>query len=82
VKREYFDSADLRDAMKKKLYSEEGRSIYNQRACLVEHVFGEIKTHKRFTRFWHRGLPKVRVIWNIVCIAYNFRKMTSLEVFT
>jgi transposase len=80
VKREYFESAPLRRKMNKKLYSKAGRSIYNQRSCLVEHVFGEIKVHKRFTRFYHRGLAKVNTIWNIICIAHNFRKLAALNI--
>ncbi|WP_176235431.1 transposase [Candidatus Hakubella thermalkaliphila] len=32
----------------------------------------------KFRRFAHRGLQKVKLIWNIICIAYNFRKFTRL----
>ncbi len=80
VKREYFDSAPLRKKMNEKLYSKEGRLIYNQRACIVEHIFGEIKVQKRFTRFYHRGLDKVNTVWNIVCISHNFRKLATLGI--
>jgi transposase len=80
VKREYFEATPLRKNMNEKLYSKKGRSIYNQRSCLVEHVFGEIKVHKRFSRFYHRGLSKVNTIWNIICIAHNFRKLAVLGI--
>lgn len=79
VKREYFDSQLARERMKNKLLSPEGRSIYNKRSCIIEHIFGEIKEYKHFRRFYHRGLEKVNTIWAIVCIAHNFRKMARLE---
>ncbi len=48
------------------------------RACLIEHVFGEVKEIFRFRRFVHRSLEKVRVIWQLVCIGYDLRKMARL----
>jgi len=48
------------------------------RSCLIEHVFGEIKDIFRFRRFRYRGLEKVRLIWQLVCIGYNLRKMARL----
>lgn len=79
VKREYFDSQLARNKMKDKLLSPEGKEIYNRRACIIEHIFGEIKEYKHFRRFYHRGLEKVNTIWAIVCIAYNFRKLARLK---
>ena len=65
--------------MKKKLTSSEGRTVYNRRSCIIEHIFGEIKEYKHFRRFYHRGLEKVNTVWAIVCIAHNFRKLARLE---
>jgi len=48
------------------------------RSCLIEHVFGEIKGIFQFRRFLHRGIEKVEVIWELVCIGYNFRKLARL----
>ena len=48
------------------------------RPCLIEHVFGEIKGILKFRRFLHRSLEKVRLIWQLVCIGYNFRKLARL----
>ena len=49
-----------RDRMKEKLSSNEGRSIYGKRKCLVEPIFGQIKTRGGFSQFLLRGLRKVR----------------------
>ena len=79
MKREYFDSQLARGRMKDKLRSTEGKAVYNQRSCIIEHIFGEIKEYKKFRRFYHRGLTKVNTIWAIVCIAHNFRKLAKLQ---
>ena len=78
IKKEYFETMSLRAEMTEKLSSEHGKKRMRDRACLIEHVFGEVKAIFRFRRFLHRGLEKVRVIWQLICIGYNFRKMARL----
>jgi transposase len=78
VKKEYFETLSLRARMTEKLSSEHGKKRMRGRSCLIEHVFGETKEILRFRRFLHRGLDKVRLIWQLVCIGYNFRKMARL----
>jgi transposase len=78
VKKEYFDTLSLRVRMTEKLSSEHGKKRMRDRSCLIEHVFGEIKEIFRFRRFLHRSLEKVRLIWQLVCIGYNLRKMARL----
>ncbi len=78
VKKEYFDSLPIRQKMTEKLSSPQGKRGMTKRACLVEHVFGEIKEVFRFRRFLHRGIEKVKVAWELVCIGYNFRKLARL----
>lgn len=78
VKKEYFDTLDLRERMNEKLSSPSGKQRMADRACIIEHIFGEIKEHRKFRRFLHRGLTKVNLIWIIVCIAYNFIKLSRL----
>jgi len=65
-------------AMREKLRSEEGRKIYAKRAHTVEPVFGIIKAALGFRQFLLRGLPKVRLEWDLVCLAYNMRRLHSL----
>jgi hypothetical protein len=45
----------LRAQMTEKISSEHGKKRMRDRACLIEHVFGEIKETFRFRRFMHRG---------------------------
>jgi transposase len=78
IKREYFDTVSARDQMTEKLSSEHGKKRMRDRSCLIEHVFGEIKDIFKFRRFMHRSLEKVRLIWQLVCIGYNLRKMARL----
>jgi hypothetical protein len=78
VKKEYFDNLALRERMTEKLSSLKGKGRMGDRACLIEHVFGEIKEALQFRRFIHRSIEKVKVIWQLVCIAYNFRKLARL----
>jgi len=78
VKKEYFDTLYLREQMNARLSSQKGKLRMADRSCIIEHVFGEIKDIFKFRRFLHRSLKKVELIWNLICIAYNFRKMARL----
>jgi len=69
----------LRKKMRRKLISKKGRRIYSDRACTVEHVFGNIKGHFNFTKFFYRKVEKGETIWNIVCTAYNFMRLVNLR---
>jgi len=65
-------------AMADKLKSEEGKSLYRQRACTVEPVFGILKAVLGFRQFLLRGLQKVSGEWNLVCLAYNLKRLHRL----
>jgi hypothetical protein len=66
-------------AMAKNLRTEEGRAIYRKRACTVEPVFGIIKHVLGFRQFLLRGLNKVSGEWNLVCTAYNLKRLHTLR---
>lgn len=66
-------------AMRKKVTSDEGRRIYRRRASTVEPVFGTIKASLGLRQFLLRGLEKVRIEWDLVCLAYNARRLWSLS---
>ena len=61
--------------MRKKLDSDQGKSIYSRRKYIVEPVFGQIKSGMGFTSFLLRGLKKVKGEFNLVAIAHNLRKI-------
>ncbi len=56
----------------------EGQALYRQRKCTVEPVFGQIKSGMGFRRFFYRGRIKVSSEWNLVCTAFNIKKIAAL----
>ena len=66
-------------AMAAKLKTEAGRKIYRRRSATVEPVFGIIKHVLGFRHFLLRGLAKVSGEWNLVCLAYNFKRVHALK---
>ena len=65
-------------AMREKLSSEEGRGIYSRRSCTVEPVFGVIKAGMGFRQFLLRGIEKVKIEWDLLCLAYNAKRIWNL----
>jgi len=65
--------------MKRKVASDEGRQRRTERFATNEHVFGEIKDHMNLRKFHHRGKKKIKTIWCITAISYNFRRLASLR---
>jgi len=71
---------EYRDMMMAKITTKEGRVIYGKRKCLVEPVFGQMKTRNGFSQFLLRGLEKVKLEWKIVATAHNLLKITAAIV--
>ena len=67
--------ATAKEAMRHKLRTGAGRSIYKMRKAIVEPVFGQIKEQRGFRRFSLRGLDNVRCEWKLVCLASNLLKL-------
>jgi transposase len=65
-------------AMTDKLKTAEGKAIYRKRASTVEPVFGIIKAVLGFRQFLLRGMKKVSGEWNLVCLAYNLKRLHRL----
>jgi len=65
-------------AMKHRLQTKEGKAVYAQRKSTVEPVFGIIKQVMGFRQFMLRGLEKVKGEWNLVCIAYNLKRLHTM----
>jgi hypothetical protein len=55
-----------------------GRALYKLRQQTVEPVFGIIKAVLGFRRFSLRGLAKVTLEWDLVCLAYNCKRLHRL----
>ena len=70
--------ADAVTAMQYRLRTAEGKAIYSKRKATVETVFGVIKEVLGFRRFHLRGLQAVRGEWNLVCTAWNLKRLYVL----
>lgn len=56
-----------------------GKAAYALRKQTVEPVFGIIKSAMGFRQFSLRGLRKVTGEWNLVCMAWNVKRMAVLR---
>ena len=65
-------------AMADKLKTPAGKVTYRQRACTVEPVLGIIQAVLGFRQFRLRGMEKVSGEWNLVCLAYNLKRLHRL----
>jgi UDP-glucose 4-epimerase len=61
--------------MEHRLKTPEGRKIYGQRKARIEPVFGIIKHVMGFRQFLLRGYNAAGGEWNLVCCAYNLKRM-------
>ena len=71
--------ADPVTEMKHRLKTIAGKAIYARRKSTVEPVFGIIKAVMGFRQFLLRGLELVAGEWDLVCIAYNIKRMYALS---
>ena len=69
------EDSDAVTKMKYRLKTKEGKQIYAKRKSTIEPVFGIIKHVLGFRQFLLRGLKSVAGEWNLVCIAYNLKKL-------
>lgn len=71
--------ATAKEQMAHKLKTPEGVGLYKLRKQTVEPVFGIIKHCMRFRQFLMRGREKVSNEWNLVCTAYNLKRIFNLK---
>jgi transposase len=71
--------ADPVTKMKHRLETIAGKAVYAKRKCTVEPVFGIIKAAMGFRQFFLRGLNRVAGEWDLVCIAYNIKRLYALS---
>lgn len=73
------EAADAVSAMRHRLRTQVGRALYARRKCTVEPVFGIIKAIMGFRQFLLRGVEPVRGEWNLVCMAWNLKRLHALR---
>lgn len=66
--------------MRDKLDTDAGRAIYAKRKQTVEPVFGIIKEAMGFRQFLLRGMKKVSLEWDLVCLACNVKRLHVLAL--
>jgi len=73
------EEATTKEKMRHRLKTKEGRRLYTLRKMTVEPVFGIIKSVMGFRQFMLRGLDKVSGEWNLVCLAWNLKRMNVMS---
>lgn len=72
------DDADAVEIMRHRLKTKSGKAIYAKRKSTIEPVFGIIKAVMGFRQFLLRGLDTVKDEWDLVCIAFNLKRLFAL----
>ncbi len=72
------EDASPKEKMAYKLKTDIGQAIYRLRKSTVEPVIGLIKEVLGFRQFSLRGLVKAAGEWNLVCTAFNLKRMHTL----
>ena len=72
------DDADSVTRMKHRLRTKAGKAVYAQRKVTSEPVFGIIKAVMGFRSFLLRGCEAVEGEWNLVCMAWNIKRLHAL----
>jgi transposase len=70
--------APFAERMRHRTATVAGRALYRLRQQTVEPVFGIIKEVLGFRRFSLRGHQKVSLEWELVCLAYNVKRLHRL----
>ncbi len=70
--------ASAGEVMRHRLKTASGKALYKLRQQTVEPVFGIIKSAMGFRQFLLRGLNKASLEWDLVCLAYNVRRLHTL----
>ncbi len=70
--------ANAVDTMKHRLKTQAGKAVYAKRKSTIEPVFGIIKSVMGFRQFFLRGFEAVIGEWNLVCIAFNLKRLYAL----
>ena len=74
------DDASVKEQMAYKLRTEAGNALYRLRKSTVEPVIGIIKEVLGFRQFSLRGMFAAGGEWTLVCLAYNLKRLHTLQV--
>ena len=65
--------------MRKKMETGNAKEIYDMRKYVIEPVIGNIKENFGFTKFYLKGLEKVKIEVNLISISHNLKKIWMLR---
>lgn len=74
------NTASPTEQMKYRMRTELGKSLYAKRKSTIEPVFGIIKNVIGFRQFLLRGADAVSGEWNLVCTAFNLKRLHKLTM--
>ena len=74
------DEASVKERMAYKLRTKIGNAFYRLRKSTVEPVIGIIKETLGFRQFSLRGMSAASGEWSLVCLAYNLKRLHTLQV--
>jgi len=74
------DDASVKEQMAYKLRTAIGNALYRLRKSTVEPVIGLIKEVLGFRQFSLRGMFAAGGEWTLVCLAYNLKRLHTLQV--
>ena len=69
----------LREKIRQRLDTPEGKAIYKKRMVSIEPVWGDMKFNKGFRAFRMRSKAKVNAEFMLLCIAHNIGKIHKLK---
>lgn len=65
----------LLNQLRERMRQPAAQAIYRLRQTIVEPVFGQIKQARGFRQFLLRGVRKVRIEWQLICLTHNLLKL-------
>ena len=63
------------------LRNDENKRLMAQRKEIVEHPFGTLKRSLGYTYFLLKGVEKVTAEFNLMCLAYNLKRVFNIVGF-
>jgi transposase len=71
-----YENDKFKQEMRDKLLSKKGKIKYKRR-MIIEPVFAHLKRIMLFRQFLLRGIDKTSSEWNLLCTAYNIKKLSK-----
>ncbi|UKS27094.1 IS1182 family transposase [Paenibacillus sp. HWE-109] len=69
----------LREEMRTKVQSDEGKAVYRMRKAIVEPIWGQLKEVQGFRQFHLRGEDKVSGEFILLSLSHNIRKLHAAK---